>query len=452
MDRDIVLEHLENMLQNLEQDYETESVNLSEELSGSTQNKIKRKLENISKNIYKYEQDIAAHLQRKQIQSVESSINAMMTLLKSYEEQLESMLQAYAQTIAHWPVSVRADVHSIDEIIQELTRIAPSQSAYTALDEFIACLIHGASDPILTTALNNWGQQYQAGSNWLQLYDDIQSNQDTRLEDAQPAILITIARSDEASTQSQIEEKYYELNAWLIEDIETYKAQKTGYHALVLTGSSEAEPCLIEVLLQKITDLLTYFLSENNRICEHCLNEPQVHVFLPLELMHLGIDGWLLTSADSERPELLGQNHRVMVRCSNRYERTYTKNARWKKRWKLYQSQLKVSAKDAFILGNDEDIEELQDILDETVQDDHSKIVGLHVTKSPVETKDLVYEILDSGVSTQAEIKRQPASGINKHATQKALQQSPEPYIVALTNSKNGYDANQYTGTQPKSR
>ncbi|MGB3765804.1 MAG: hypothetical protein WA947_04555, partial [Phormidesmis sp.] len=49
-------------------------------------------------------------------------------------------------------------------------------------------------------------------------------------------------------------------------------------------------------------------------------------------------------------------------------------------------------------------------------------------------------------------MKRQPASGINKHATQKALQQSPEQYIVALTNSKNGYDANQYTGTQPKSR
>ena len=308
------------------------------------------------------------------------------------------MLQAYAQTIAHWPVSVRSDIHTIDEIIQELTRIATSQSAYTALDEFIACLVHGATDPMLVMALNRWGQQYCLGKNWLQLYDDINSNQDKRLENAQPAILIAITRSDEASTQSQIEEKYYELKAWLIEDVETYKAQKTGYHALVLTGSPEAKPCLIEELLQKITDLLTYFLSENNRLCEHCLNEPQVHVFLPLELMHLGVDGWLLTPADSKHPELLGQNHRVMVRCANRYERTYTKNARWKKRWKLYQSQLEVSAKDAFILGNDEDIEELQDILDETVQDNHSKIVGLHVTQSPVETKDLVYEILYSGL------------------------------------------------------
>jgi hypothetical protein len=395
MDRDHLLEHLKTQLEDLEQDYRTVSDQLRNELDGITQNKLNRQIAAIAQQITECEKRISARQQEMQIQAAEESINTLINILKRFENQLEIMVAAYIQTLSHWPVSVNSNADTVDDILNELARIAIGKSSYTALEEFVAHLVHDTSEPVLFNALNQWGNQYRAGTDWLQLHAGIQVEQDKRLEDAHPAILITIVRSDEASTQSQLGETYYQLNAWLIEDVETYKKQKTGYHPLILTDSPEAQPCLLDDLLQKITELLKHFLSENNRLCEHCTNEPQIHVFLPLELMFLPVDGW---SLNSRRQEYIGHDHVVMLRCASRYERTYTKNARWKKRWKLYQSQLELSARDVFVSGDDNDLDVLREILDEVVQDGNSRIVGLQVTQSPVDTEELLYELLDSGL------------------------------------------------------
>jgi hypothetical protein len=398
MDRDLILESLQIRLEDLEQDYRTTSDKLRNELDGSTQNRLKRELKSIAQQMTECEQDISARKQIVQVQAAGESINNLITILKNFENQLEIMVQVYAQTLAHWPVPVNAKANTVDDILTELARIAIGQSSYTALQEFVSHIVHGTSEPALSEALNMWGVQYHKSMDWLQLYSEIQAAQDNRLEDAQPAILITVVRSDEASTQSQTEERYYQINAWLVEDVETYKSQKTGYHALISTDSPEAQPCLLDELLQKITDLLQYFLSENNRLCKHCINEPQIHVFLPLELMNLSVDSWVLNSKNSRRQECIGHNHVVMLRCASRYEQTYTKNARWRKRWKLYRTQLQVSARDAFISGNSNDLDALREVLDEVVQDDNSTIVGLQVIQSPIDTEDLLYELLDSGL------------------------------------------------------
>ena len=82
MDKDYLLEHLETKLQDLEKDYETESANLRNELDGSTQNKLKRKVAAILQSIDECRQNIADHQQKKQLQAVELSINVITVVLK----------------------------------------------------------------------------------------------------------------------------------------------------------------------------------------------------------------------------------------------------------------------------------------------------------------------------------------------------------------------------------
>jgi hypothetical protein len=391
---DLKLDFYQNELDYLDQDYESVKEQLRVEQDGPTQNKLKRKIEQIGRDMKEYEKKIDS-LKR---QAIEDELDELIAILETYDSQLETIVQAYRQTITHWSVPVNSSANTVADIVNELEKIAPGQSSYTAQSEFIAYLVNGTSEPALANALIQWGNKYREGIDWLNLYAAIHAAQQKRLENAQPAILLSITRSDEATTQAQDGELYYQLNAWLVEDIATYQAQKTGYHSLVVTGSPDAQPRILNELLQKISDLLNYFLSEKNRLCEHCVNAPQVHVFLPLELMHLDVDIWQLNPLASRRPEYLGHDHVVVMRCANRYENSYRKRPKWLKLWKRHQGLLQELAENVFVPGHDVDLDELMEVLDTVTSPDDTRIVGLHVTQAPVDTEELCYELLNSGL------------------------------------------------------
>ncbi len=401
MRKDPLLDFYQTQLDDLERDYKKVTEQLRVEQDGPTQNKLERRLEQIGQQMNERQQKMDQHQADRRSQAGQVAIDALITILKTDASQLELMHQAYEYTVGHWSVPVRVDAKTVDTIINELERIAPGQSSYTAREEFIAHVVYQTSDPTLSHALNQWAAQYRVGIDWLKLYAQIQNAQTQRLEQAQPAILMTIVRSDEASTQSQTNETYYQVNAWLIEDIETYRSQKTGYHALLDHDSAEARPHLLEELLPKISHLLNRFLTEQRRVCEYCQNYPQVHIFLPLELMHLGVDAWSLSpesNPDSRRRlEYLGHDHVVVIRCANRYDRNYRKGPSWMQLWKRHQSLLQESAQNVFVSGHDDDLDQLMDILDAAAQPT-SKTVGLYVSQAPLNTEDLCYELLDSGL------------------------------------------------------
>jgi vWA-MoxR associated protein C-terminal domain/vWA-MoxR associated protein middle region (VMAP-M) 1 len=330
-------------------------------------------------------------------QAAQVALDALLKILKTDESQLELMIQAYQNTVSHWSVPVQLEAKTVEAIIKELERIPRGTSFYTALEEFIANLVATASDMSLLNALKHWTEAYCDGQNWLQLHTQIQAEQDKLLEKAQPGIFITIVRSDEASTQSQSGAKFYQINAWLVEDIETYQKHKTGYHALIAPGSSAAEPCSLESLLQAIPRLIQDFLIQKNQRCPNCENYPEVHVFLPLELMYLGVEVWQLNPEPSRRIACLGHEHVVMVRCANRYDGNYTKAPSWRRIWNNRQPPLRQAlANEVFVSGHDDDIDTLIELLDNAVDDD--RFMGLHLTQAPIDTEAMCYELLDSGL------------------------------------------------------
>lgn len=397
MNNDPLLNFYKNQLEDLEKDYKSVQDQLRVELDRPTQNRLERNLEQIGQRMNEWQQKIDKHQADQQLQASQIALDALINILKTHETQLEVLIKAYQQAIRHWTVPVQPDVNTADAIINELERIAPGSAFYTAREEFIAHVVHLTSDPSLANALNQWGTQYRAGINWLELHAKIQKDQDKRLEKAQPAILMTITRSDQESTQAQEDETYYQLNAWLIENIETYRSQKVGYHSLISIDSIDAKPFLLNDLLQRLPHLLNQFLVEQRRVCSNCQNYPEIHVFLPLGLMHLGVDVFLLESASPGRQQYLGHDHIVVIRCANRYDGAYNKRPSWLSLWTRHERLLKEIARNVFVSGHDDDLDELMDILDRAVQPD-SKIVGLQVHQEPTNTEELCYELLDSGL------------------------------------------------------
>jgi hypothetical protein len=359
-----------------------------------TRDALENRLNLLFENIAKKEQEIKNLEKDWNKQLDKQKADDLADILQSNKILWEKIRQAYLDTLSHWAVKVNQNVDNVQSIINELNKISRGSLRYSALEEFIANLLMEVSNVAITTALNQWGKEYCQDINWTNLYEQIQESQDKRLEKAQPAIVITITRSDEASTQSQDSETYYQLESWLIEDIDIYQTKKTGFHSLLAAGSPDNAPCLLEEMLQNITHLLDRLLSAQRNHCKACENYPEIHVFLPLELMHLDVDAWLLE--DSKRPKYLGHDYLVFIHCANRYDGNYRKMPSWKKLWKRHQGLLQESALNVFVEGHDNDLDELMEILEDAVQGD--RIVGLQVIDAPVDTENLVYELLDSGL------------------------------------------------------
>ena len=387
------LEYLNSQLA----DREKKTQRVQDEIDATTDFFAKESLENRLNLLFNEISDLEESIQQEKNdfndRLLQRKFDNLINKLKDI--QWEEINRAYQNTLPQWSGKVKQNVSDIQEILSELDKLVQGNLKYSACDEFIAHLFNDTASLLLSNTVTEWAKEYRQGIEWLDIYNQIQESQDKRLENAQPAILITIARSDEASTQSQDNESYYQLNAWLIEDIETYQTKKTGYHALVANGSIDAIPFVLEELSGKITDLLDRFLREQRRICKDCINYAHIHVFLPLELMNLGVDAWLL-ERESRRLKYLGHDYLVFVRCANRYDGNYKRSPSWKNLWNRHQNLLQKLAIEVLVEGHDEDLDELLDVLDDAVKD--SNLVGLWVKDAPSDIQELVNELLESGL------------------------------------------------------
>lgn len=397
VNRNPKLEYLYSKLAKLQSDAKKIKARIDTVLPADilTKDALENQLTLLFDEIEQVEQEIQNVEQNQNDRLIQRKFDSLIQIIQSNQILPEQIQQAYQNTLLHWDVKVKQNLEDVRSIVNELKKIPQGSRAYSALDEFIANFFNEVSDVAVTESLTQWGQEYCQNMGWMSLYEQIQASEARRLQNAKPAILMTIARSDEASTQSPDGETYYQLESWLIEDTATYKAKKTGFHSLLTHASPDAEPCLLEELLGKTTSLLDRFLQQQREHCINCENYPEIHVFLPLELMYLGVDIWQM--GNSARPKCLGHDYVVFIRCANRYDRNYSKFPTWKKLWDRHQNLLQETAQAVFVLGHDKDLDKLIEILDDAVRDDR-QFVGLHVTDAPLNTENLVYELLDSGL------------------------------------------------------
>lgn len=397
MDNDLELTLYEVQLDDLEADYKSVGRQLRKELDGPTRNRLDRQIQDIGQEMAAKQKQIRERKNQLKCSAAVEAIECLIKLLNGCDADLEVILQAYQQTRIHWGVPIRNDVEIAGDAVKELGRI-PTNRCYTAQDEFVSRLVHDAQTPALVEGLKLWGEDYRSEMNWLELYGELTTETELGRGDIQPAILMKIIRSDGASTQAQDDQDYYELTAWLIEDIETYKTQQIGYHPLISTGSSESEPCTVEDLLAKIPRMLMRFTEMRNSLCANTTHFPEVHVFLPLELLHLDVDQWCLGEVQGRgRVKCLGHDHVVLVRCGERYERNYTQRPAWLKYWRRHQTLLDTPAAAVFITGDAAELDELVDILYDAEEPD-SLTVGLQIAQVGGELASLCNELLESGL------------------------------------------------------
>ncbi len=121
-------------------------------------------------------------------------------------------------------------------------------------------------------------------------------------------------------------------------------------------------------------NLICRFLTEKS-------NEklPDVHIFVPLELINEAIDRWKLVDPYG-RSNLLGCQYRVVLRCTERASRSYRQEPFWKEKWRKHQALLEEIACNVFMPGDDSDLDRLYDDLDKAAE----TIVGLKVTQPPI--------------------------------------------------------------------
>jgi len=303
----------------------------------------------------------------------------LVEIEEAHADRFPDMMPSYQATIAYWHWSPNPQPKTSSEIIVALQKIPQGQSPYSAVEQFVDALVSQTQDISLLGQLQNWGEQQV--KNWAELRSWVEERQEQQRQNAQPGVMVEISRSEE-----EVQENKYRLEAWLIQDIDRYKKEKSqGCTAIHLSGATGDETYSLEDAPQ----VLTRFLEE---ISGEVVKTPDIHIFLPIELMNQDVDCWILP--DSKKP--LGHEYNLVLRCAERVSRNYRQKSRWREKWQHHQDLLKECALKTFLPGDDRDLDELSYALDDV---DHT-IVGLKVTQAPalVECGDLFSVLYHSGL------------------------------------------------------
>jgi len=300
------------------------------------------------------------------------SINDLIQILHSSDNplQIDIVRAAYLNVLRQRGWKNQHHPTTPNEMITQLFKIPEGQFGYGAPEEFVAHVVINLQDGGLISALQRWGER-QLGQGWADLLKQVQQ-QIQPAQQTQPALLIAISRGDEASTQSQ-SDTYYQIKAWLIRDTQDYQAHRQGISPIIIAGMTGDETYAQVDLPHELPNLISQFLVESNHLFD---SDPELHICLPVELMNHDVDLWKLDDGGPVKP-FLGRRYRVVLRCTERWSRSYKQEKMWKQKWERHKSLLEKIACDAFIEGDDDDLEALYyDLLEETV-------VGLKVKQAP---------------------------------------------------------------------
>jgi hypothetical protein len=399
MARDIILEHFNVQLQDLENNYTSVAKQLRFELDGPTINTLNYRLEEIGQQMATKEEEIASHQKKSALNYARIKARALIEILENHPDELVVMKDAYRKTLIRHPCNVRSHEPSVQDIIAALEGIPCSTtSSYSASDEFFARLIQGTDSLELKQALVQWIEQYRKELDWNLIQKEIDSFDKTIDKTNKPGLLIDIALDEETSTQEN--QDYYRLLAWWVKDMQG-EPQKRSYIRLIEPGTDASGPFLLERFPDQILTLFGRFIEQKNSHCPQARKEPEIHIFLPRNLLGHEVDLWPCSQVDN-----LGKEYEVMIHCAERYQKSYRKRPTWLNLWDQHTQSQKVTASNVFIKENKDDPSDLRNQVRkalrprEDVEAERSIYVGLKLASPPCifDAEDIFEVWLDFGL------------------------------------------------------
>ena len=391
------LEDLKRKLAKLRQRIDSINKKIDEGVDFEEEEKLETRKESIFESMSTIGKEIEALDQELDQQQSTGRVSDLVTIFREADDSL--LRQAYEALSASWHTEIpstmslfgqsaesahsASSAHSNEpdccnefNLITELDRLGNSlDGAYSGLEGFIAHLWQSA-DNLLLGQLGKWGQDHYPQVNWVELHRTMQNAVSERTQSLQPAIFIKLSPGEERTTQSVGNEPHYRLEAWLIEDIEAYKAKgkrRRGFKSLVKAETPEAEPFPIAALETKIQSLLLQWIKLTRQM--EYEKDPEFYVFLPMELLDMAVDQWPLTSTGC-----LGHAYSVVLCCLDRIDYPTTSIRGWRRYWQRHEDSAEKVASKVFVKCDGSDISDVRMALRQ-IEDDGA--VGLHLPDAP---------------------------------------------------------------------
>ena len=407
------LQDRKDELEKLKEKIEQYNTVIEESTDIDIEKKYQLRKDRIFNDIDRITQEIQEIEYQKRKELAQFEDKALIDILKADINYLGDIQLAYKATVTHWPMPAPLisfpNTSSDDQyeghlkiLLAELKRMGDVKASCSALESFIAHLVHSTEHLELITALNQWKGKSRP---WNILYKQIESELSERVSNYKPAILIKINLAEEKTTQSG-NETFCRLEAWLIDNIESYQKQgkqRTGYRTLIPPGAPISEPFPLRNLESKIQPLLVQWLEEKKQLLAGCRNDPEFYVFLPKPLLPLAVDYWPLDFSD--HPKRLGYLYTVVICCADRFEEAVYPIEDWHDLWEQHEACLNRKAREVFIDGRHQEVDSFIEALERS--DDIGKIVGWKIDTAPgsadvsecfEELEDFFEELLIIGV------------------------------------------------------
>jgi hypothetical protein len=297
----------------------------------------------------------------------------------------------------------------------------PDQEGYPSVLKFVAYLVCDRQLPeLLSKKLTEWAERQTR--EFSKILEQVTQPDTANQQPKQSYLMVVVERS--LSTNQQMGDRYT-VKAWFIPDEKRYQMQ-SGVGAMLLTIPGDLAKTERVFTCTELKSLLQDFLEQSGRYC--LLQNFTIELFLPAELLNEPVDSWVMDE-DSDMPEPIGCQHRLIIRSSDRLLPKYfiQYGGFWKTKWGEMPRPGDRQAMQCLLLGDNVDPKVLAQQLKQP------QTLGLKFAKEPLRVgKNSSFAALKLSAAPVAIWLRQPLPEINEVVLDRLLNCCPHnlPEVV----------------------
>ena len=319
-------ERLEKDLAARKTDYEGVADKLRWETNPIEQNSLQAKLNQLSNNIKRLEQELETLKNSSQADSQAEIIK----ILQPYFDQENIQIQkAYRLSLPERLIDKELP-SSLEALISSL-QLPQQEENYTFMENFVGNILLDKNVPNeLIRELNSWARKNI--NKYLELRIKLKEEQQQREQQCSPGLLVAISKQQGG----------YVVEAWLVKNITQYKQYSPSDFEQLTINQQSVIPTNKE--LNNVPAFLRHWINEGLDKCDQDIK--QIHIFLPYKLMNNAVDCW---QTYEDEDETIGEFYEVIVRCSERLRGKNPRVMRWRNKGRIFR-ELAQPAADIFTL------------------------------------------------------------------------------------------------------